>query len=309
MYTKIPIADLDRGDWLKLRKTGIGGSDAAAVCNLNPYSSPMKVFMDKTSEEINEEDTESMRQGRDLENYVAQRFSEETGFKVRRSNFMYRSRKHAFMLADVDRLLVGVDAGLECKTANAFNADKWDGENTPVHYYIQCQHYLAVTGKKFWYIAVLILGIGFKYRKIERDEELIRNLIFLEGKFWTDNVLARTLPTPDGSEDCDKMLARLFKNVRKGASIPLIGFDEELKRRVELDVLIKRLEQERNEIDQNLKMYLAENEMAENSNYRVSWKSVESSRVDTKLLKEKKPEIYKEFLQTSFSRRFSVKAA
>ena len=52
MYTKIPIAGISRYDWLKLRKCGIGGSEAASVCGLNPYSSPMKVFQDKTKEEI-----------------------------------------------------------------------------------------------------------------------------------------------------------------------------------------------------------------------------------------------------------------
>lgn len=50
MYEKIPIAGLDNHEWLALRKTGIGGSDAGAVCGLNPFSSPMKLFYDKTSD-------------------------------------------------------------------------------------------------------------------------------------------------------------------------------------------------------------------------------------------------------------------
>ena len=309
MYTKIPISGLSRQEWLQLRKTGIGGSDAAAVCGLNPYSSPMKIFIDKTSDEINDQDNESMRQGRDLEDYVACRFCEETGFKVRRSNYMYRNIEYPFMLADVDRLLVGCDAGLECKTANTYQADEWEGEKIPIHYFLQCQHYLAVTGKKAWYIAVLIMGKEFKYRKIERDEELIKGLIQLEERFWTRSVLNRELPDPDGSENCDKMLAEYYKYSEKNSTILLVGFDEKLKRRKQLDELIERMQTERTEIDQSLKMYLGTNEVAKNDSYKVSWKTIESERLDTKLLKEEHPEIYKAYLKESTYRKFTVRAA
>ncbi len=143
MFEKIPTAGMDRKEWLRLRKTGIGGSDAGAVCGLNPYSSPMKVFYDKTAEEIEENDSEAMRIGRDLEDYAAKRFTEAAGLKTRRSNYMYRSIEHPFMIADVDRLVVGEDAGLECKTASAYNADKWKDGDIPLHYILQCCHYAS----------------------------------------------------------------------------------------------------------------------------------------------------------------------
>ena len=148
MYEKIPLTGVSHEQWLKLRKTGIGGSDAGAVCGLNPYSSAMKVFQDKISDTVEEADNETMRIGHDLEDYVAKRFTEATGLKVRKSNFMYRSKEHPYMLADVDRLIVGEDAGLECKTASAYSADKWADGNIPLHYLMQCYHYIAVTGKR-----------------------------------------------------------------------------------------------------------------------------------------------------------------
>ena len=130
MFTKKSITGLTQKEWLELRKTGIGGSDAGAVCGLNPYASPMAVFQDKTSGAVEDQDNEAMRQGRDLEEYVARRFTEATGLKVHRSNCMYRSVEHPWMIADVDRLVTGEDAGLECKTASAYSADKWkDGED------------------------------------------------------------------------------------------------------------------------------------------------------------------------------------
>lgn len=308
MYTKIPTAGMERSEWLKLRKTGIGGSDMAAVCGLNPYSSAMSVYIDKTSDELDLEDNESMRVGRDLEEYVARRFTEETGFKVRRSNYMYRSKAYPFMIADVDRFLVGCDAGLECKTASAYNADLWKDDEIPAHYYLQCMSYLAITGKKEWYIAVLIMGQGFKYRKIERDEDLIRNLIILAERFWYDHVIPRVIPDPDGSKACDEVLAQYFSKAKKN-TIRLTGFDEQLRRREELNQLINRMETEKKQIEQSIKLYMGENEIAQNDMYRVSWSNVESSRLDTKLLKEEHPDIYQEYLRLSTTRRFTVKVA
>ena len=76
MYTTIPTAGMGRETWLKIRKTGIGGSDAGAVCGLSPYANAMSVYRDKTSEEVTDTDRECMRQGRDLEEYVARRFTD-----------------------------------------------------------------------------------------------------------------------------------------------------------------------------------------------------------------------------------------
>lgn len=301
--------DMDKKEWLKYRKQGIGGSDAGAICGLNPYRSAMQVYQDKISDEIEETDNEAMRQGRDLEEYVSRRFMEATGLKVRRSNFMYCSEEYPWMLADVDRLVIGEDAGLECKTASAFQADKWKDGEIPAHYLIQAFHYMAVLGMKNWYIAVVILGSGFKYARIEWDDAVIQNLTAIESDFWNHHVLTGNMPSPDGSKVCDDVLEQYFHTSRKGSEIRLTGFDGQLERREELDALIRKLELEKNQIDQQIKLFMKDSELAVNDRYRVSWTSVASSRIDAKRLKADKPEIYREFLKTSSSRRFTVKAA
>ena len=234
MYETITTTKLSHEEWLVLRKMGIGGSDAGAICGLNPYSSAIHVYKDKTSEEINDIDNESMRQGRDLEEYVARRFMEETGLKVRKSNMMYRNKEHPFMIADIDRLIVGKDAGLECKTASAYNADKWKDNAIPEHYLIQCYHYMTVTGKREWYIAVLILGKEFKYQKVTWDDDIINNLISIERQFWEEYVEKGVMPEPDGSEICEEILDKYFHRARKESAVELQGFDDKLKRREEV---------------------------------------------------------------------------
>lgn len=309
MYEKIPTAKMSREGWLQLRKQGIGGSDAGAVCGLNPYSSKMKVFVDKTSDSTEVIDNEAIRIGNDLEQYVAERFMGATGLKVRRSNFMYRSKEHPFMIADVDRLVIGEDAGLECKTASAYSADKWADGKIPLHYMMQCYHYMAVTGKRTWYIACVILGRGFTYSRLTWDDTLIQQLIEIEKEFWEGHVVPGIMPAPDGSDDCDNILNRYFGDTKKSGVVELVGFDEKLERRAEILAEIERLQNEQKRIDQEIKLYMKENELAANDRYRVSWSSVATTRLDTKQLREEKPEIYADYAKTTSSRRFTVKAA
>ena len=308
MKKLVATAGLDREEWLRYRKRGLGGSDAGAVCGLNPYRTAMQVYDDKTTDATEETDNEAMRQGRELEDYVARRFMEAAGKKVRRANFMYYDEENPFMLADVDRMIVGENAGLECKTASPYLADRWKNGEIPVSYQIQCYHYMSVCNADAWYIAVVIFGREFKYYRIERDEEVISDLRQIERNFWESHILKRILPESDGSELADKVISGYFKKSME-ETIPLRGFDEKLGRRQELESLLDEMTTEKKQIEQELKLYLGEAEAAENANYRVSWKSVNSQRIDEKRLKEERPEVYEQYRKTLSFRRFTVKAA
>ena len=308
MKKLISTNNLAHEEWLRYRKQGIGGSDAGAVCGVNPYKTAMQIYYDKTSDEVETLDNEAMRQGRDFEDYIAKRFSQETGKKVRRANSMFYDEKHPWMIADVDRMIVGENAGLEIKTASPYTQSQWENGNIPLSYQMQCYHYMSVCNADAWYIAVLIYGREFKYYKLEYDKEIIDSLIKLEEDFWKNNVLKKKLPAPDGSTLADNVIASRFK-ATKDKSIPLLGFDEKLLRRQELVQLIDKLDTERKQIEQEVKIYLGDAEIAENSRYSVSWKSLISSRFDAKALQEQEPEVYKKYLKTVNSRRFTVKAA
>lgn len=309
MFEKIPLSGVSNTDWLLLRKTGIGGSDAGAICGINPYSSAMKVFRDKTRGEVEELDNEAVRIGHDLEDYVARRFMEATGMKVRKSNFMYRSVKHPFMIADVDRLVVGEDAGLECKTTSAYNADKWTDGDIPLHYIMQCYHYMAVTGKRTWYIAAVILGKEFTYRKLEWNDELIARLTAIEEDFWNNHVVKGIIPPPDGSKACDDVIQQYFHTAKKASVIDLVGFDEKLRRREEILDFISELQEEQKQIEQEVKLYMQDNEFASSECFQVSWKNIDATKLDTIRIKSEKPEIYADYAKVSSYRKFVVKAA
>lgn len=309
MRRLVSTIDLPKVEWLKYRKQGITGTDAGAITGFNPYTSAFQIYQDKITDEIEEFDNESMRQGRDLEEYVAQRFMEETGLKVRRANAIYQSDEHPWMLADFDRLIVGQKAGLECKTVSPYSADKWKDNNIPFHYQMQVQHYLAVSGYDSWYIAAIIFGREFIIRKIERDEELIQYLIRIEKRFWHDNILAKVMPDPDGSDNCSEAIAKMYFKSDSAKTVQLQGYNKLLQRRMELDELIKKMETEKASIEQKIKMELGDAAYGMTEDFKVSWSFFEQNRLDTKKLKEEHPDIYKEYCKVSRGRKFTVSRA
>jgi len=242
-------------EWLRIRKNYLTGSDIGAVCGMNPYKRAMQVYLDKTSPEIEVVDNESMRLGRDLEDYVAGRFTEATGKKVRRSNAMYVHDQYSFMMANIDRLVIGERAGLECKTASPYQAERWKDGKIPEWYYLQCQHYMKVLEMDGWYLAVLIYGKGFQYIYLPRDEELLDHLVEIEKDFWENHVQAKVMPSPDGSKGADELIQTYFHR-KKGAVTRLMGLDEQITRRNELVELIKKMQTEQKIIEQEIKIYL-----------------------------------------------------
>ena len=297
-------------EWLRIRKSYLTGTDAGAVCGMNPYKSAMQVYVDKTGPEIEVTDNEAMRLGRDLEDYVAGRFTEATGKKVRKSNAMYVSDEHPFMMANVDRLVVGECAGLECKTASPYTAERWKDGNVPEWYYLQCQHYMKVLEMDRWYLAVLIFGKGFQYTCLERDEELLNDLVSIEKNFWENHVQAKVLPPPDGSRNADELIQKYFHR-KEGAVIRMTGMDEQITRRNELAGLIKKMQAEQKIIEQELKMYLgnAEARTGVSDQYRVTWTEYETRRIDAERLKKEQPEIYEGYSKVQKTSRLNIQAA
>lgn len=301
------ITKLTREDWLDLRRKGIGGSDCAAACGLNPWKSKAQLFFEKTGQIDNSlEDNEILRQGRDLEEYVAKRFCEATGKKVRRNNFMMVDNEYPFMIADIDREIVGEKAILECKTTSPYGKSNWEDGKIPIQYELQCHHYMAVTGAEKCYIACLIFSTDFIIREIERDEEIIEMIRKQEGEFWNDYVLANEVPAPDGSSLYDDSLKKRFKGGVEETKTIEIGNDT-FKDYIERKSLIKELEKQNKEIEQTIKLQMKDFNYGENEFLTVSYKPYTSNRFDSKKLKEDEPELYEKYVKQSEGRRFYLK--
>lgn len=300
--------DMPREDWLKWRKRGIGGSDAAAIAGLNRWKSPLMVYLDKTGQIEDQEPGEAAYWGTVLEDVVADEFAKRTGLTVRRRNVILQSPDHDWMLANVDRVIVGRHEGLEAKTTSAYKADEWGEGKAPTQYIIQAQHYMAVTGFDAWHLAVLIGGQKFLHLKIDRDEELIDYLVQIESAFWHDHILANTPPAMDGSEASGDLLDRLYPESKPETVIELPPAAEDLVSAFETAKdEEKAAALRKDEAANKLKALLGDCEAGWAGSKKVSWKTVVSNRVDSKALQTKHPTVYAEVCKPSMSRRFEVK--
>ncbi|PSL42160.1 putative phage-type endonuclease [Planomicrobium soli] len=305
----VSTQEMSREEWLEQRRKGLGGSDISAIAGLNKWKSPIGVYLEKTGQSPEEDNVgEAAYWGNVMEDVVAQEFSLRTGMRVRKRNAILQHPEHSFMLANVDRLIVGKKEGLECKTASEYLKGDWEDEEIPAAYLLQCQHYMAVTGYKAWHIAVLIGGNKFIHKRIERDDELIEYLIGIEKDFWENHVLAEMPPLFDGTDASSELLKALYPQAEPTSEINLPGDVEKMLEAMDqLAEDIKSFESQKKEYENRIKALMGENEKGITPTRVVSWKNYETNRIDSKRLKAEQPDLYKKYTNTSTARRFTVK--
>lgn len=306
----------DHEKWLEARALGIGGSDAAVIMGMNPYKSPYQLWLEKTGQ-VDPPDLSGNQYvywGTKNESNIADWFQEETGKKVKRLGTL-RSKEYPFMLANVDRTVVGENAGLEIKTAGVRQYRKWKDDEIPDAYYCQCLHYMAVTGADYWYIAVLLGGNEAKWKRIERNEEDIQHLIIAETDFWK-LVETKTPPPVDGSDSCAAALSAQYKGGDPNFSVVLQSSAEDVIESLENDkAIMDALRKQITEKENRLKALLGNAEEGTTDHYRVLWKT-QAGRPSVPLAKIKKqaPDVYQLLEEKGCItigkpfRRFSIKA-
>jgi putative phage-type endonuclease len=206
--------------WLEWRRKGIGGSDASVVCGINKYKSPVELWLEKTGQLPHTEAGEAAYWGKQLESVVRGEFTKRTNIEVEPVNAILQSEEYPFMLANVDGVCHHPNYGkcvFEAKTASAFKLGEWDGR-IPDEYMLQVQHYVSVMDCMGAYVAVLIGGNTFKWRFIERDDELIETLITLESDFW-DSVQNNTPPPLNGWGEPEIKTKKPRRRLEKQAAV------------------------------------------------------------------------------------------
>ncbi len=307
---------LSRDDWLDFRKTGIGGSDAAAAVGLNPYKSQLELWMEKTQRDGNlpkddpNDDGTPLFWGTLLEPIVAALYTKRTGNRVRKVNAVLQHPEHAWMLANLDREVVGAaDVQiLECKTAGLNGARLWR-DGVPEYVQLQVMHQLAVTGKQAADVAVLICGQDLQVHRIERDETMIRQLVDLEQRFW-DLVQRDEQPPADGSDSADQALRALYPQD--------LGHTLELSSDFEMasafsDLLAVRqqlgsLGEQEAKLKQRIQQRMGDATRAVFETGEISWKrSKDSTSVDLNRLLKEHPELATTYAKAKpGSRRFLI---
>lgn len=305
--TKQSVRGMTEEQWRAARSGSIGGSDAATVLGLNPYSSPYALWAEKTGTVVPENisDKEAVRLGHFLEPYVAQRFAEVTGKKVRRENYILRNDLYPFAHANVDRLVIGERAGLECKTTSVLNLKQFKGGEYPANYYCQCMHYMAVTGYEKWYLAVLIGNQELRIFEILRDEDEIAALMEAEAAFW-DCVTSRTPPAVDGMAATGKTLEAMYDG--NGDGIDLTPVCSNLRQYLALKTQIKELEKQLEAVTNGIKEYMGNAVTGSYDGFSVNWTPRSSRRFDQGAFQRANPDVdLSPYYKTTTYRQFQVK--
>ena len=304
----VPTTKISQEQWLEERRKGIGGSDAPVVAGVSPYKSRLQLYMEKIGEvPIENIENRFTEWGKRLEPIIADAFKEKTGLKIQRVNFILAHKEYPFMIANIDRKIVGVPEGLEIKTTSAWNVGRFR-DDIPDDYYIQCLHYLAVTGWDKWHLAVLIGGNDFRHFVIERDEEAINNLIEIEKDFWLNHVEKRIIPEPDHRDS--KILASLYP---ESDANKIVEFENEehakslVEEYFEYAELEKHYKAKKEEIANKIKALMGEAEIGIVNEYKIIWRTITQSRFDTKTFQKEHPEIYSKYLKQTTYRRFLIK--
>lgn len=328
----------NRTEWLKARRSGIGGSDVGVIVGVSNWRTPVQLWQDKLGEaEENEEESKSLYWGKQLEDLVAKEFQLRMGMKVQRVNQMIRTGENGWMIANIDRAIVNpaisgnvrvideekvaendgrritTDAILECKTAHAFAASEWgptqeyeikknqlvSEHEIPPTYEAQVQWYMAITGASVCYLAVLIGGNDFRVYHIRRNDELIRALIEECHTFWTENVLANKAPEPKNLKD----VKRLFK-VDDGEMIEASNdIAADIGEFVSLKEKTKALEEQQKALATKIANALGDG-LGFNINgiKALTFKTQTRRDVDSVRLRKEEPALYQKYLKVTTNR-------
>lgn len=330
--TAIKTAEMARDDWLQERSKGIGGSDVATVLGLNPYKTPLSLWEEKTGKTKGSPAGEAAYWGTTLEDVVAKEFSKRTGMKIQRVKFLLSTGEDGWMRGNIDRaivneqiaktvrvnkpakaaetgLMLSTDVGLECKTANAFMADKWGPSQEdeivsgkvvtehqiPLYYETQIQWYMAVTGIKKFYVAVLIGGQDFRMYEVQRDEDVIKAIVEKCRAFWFEKVLADVAPDPINVDDIKKLYSRDNGELKEASNDEAADIGE-LR-------TIKELQEQEKAVASRVILAIGEKTgLTIGGQKAVTYKAQNSTRFSSTAFKKEHPDLYATFVQVTPTR-------
>lgn len=299
-----------RMEWLRERKTYLGGSDVGCILGLSPYKTPLDIFLEKTSEDVEETTSEAAYWGMALEDILAKEYAKRTGHRVTKAKGVIRHPEHSFLGANIDRWVDDERFILECKTASFLKGPEWGAEGSnqiPELYLCQVAYYAAICGVSKVDLVVLIGGQDFRLYTYHQNEALETKLLRAAKAFWQNYILKGLAPSARDAHD----LARLYP-CSNGATITASWEVEEAIRELKsLKQQERQIGERKIALEHQIKSWLAENEVLAGSDGQIlaTWKSSRVGQtLDTSKLKQEQLALYQQYLvERQPSRPFLVK--
>ena len=327
MIRKVNVKDCTHEEWMSVRSGTVGGSEAGAVVGLSPYQSPFGLWCEKTGRSKPFEGNLTTEVGSYLEEFVAHKFSEVTGLKVERSNFIYFNDNFSDQHATPDRLLKatkshglsGLKCGLEIKTTSVFT--KLKDNAVPEIYYAQCVQYLSVMEYDIWFLAVLVGNRELHIYELRRSDkfpvpEFVEGELVVEDSEvyalrdacteFMDMVRSDTPPIADGSDATVDAINEVYSTSEPETETTLGDeWGDLFEVLSDLTRKQKETEEQINTIKNRIKVEMGTNEVAKCGSYYANWKSSFSNSLDTKKLKAELPEVYAKYARKTQKRTFT----
>jgi putative phage-type endonuclease len=290
------------------RSKFIGGSDIAAVMGVSRWQTPLSLWAEKTGKVPPKEMSEAMELGTELEDFVARKFSRKTGLKVRKDSKTYEHPNYPYLVAHIDRRVVGTDEILEVKTCGAWKAKEWEGEEIPVEYVLQCNFYLGILAKEKCWLAILVGGQKFLVKHVSFDEELFRKQVEAAINFWEDCIQKDQPPLAIAADN--ELLVEMFPEAG-----PALLEIEDPEKQADIDIAIERrfellkeqeaIKEEKETIEAKLKQIVKDNSGIKTARYELAWPSNVVMLADPEKLKE--DGIFEKYSKPSPRRTLRVK--
>ncbi|MFC8463353.1 YqaJ viral recombinase family protein [Streptomyces sp. NPDC057250] len=289
-------ASASREEWEEARMPGIGGSDVAALLGLGGgrYTSPRHVYEAKhgNPEEV---DSESAEIGTEIEDFIAHMFTKRSGVRTAMPPGMLVHTEHDWMRANVDRYALSpggsVLGPLECKNRSEYQSADWEDGNVPDAPAIQCHWYMAVGGWHEGFVAALVGGNKLRWKRLERDEEMIEWLIDYCGSWFQRHVVEGFPPPADGYEATTKLLAKLWSvKADTVAEIDIAKAKELRAARADLKAQEKDLAARLRTVENEMRLLTGENEIAK-AGGKPAWTWKANGTFASKKFTEAEPEL------------------
>lgn len=297
----------NREAWLELRKQGIGSSEVATIMGVNPFDTPLRLWRRKKGLDPAIPENNAMLMGHLLEDAVAQRWMLETKQTIIKNSavdFIMVDEEHDYMRVSPDRLywLEGMPHNMEnrgiveCKTT----ALDVDYDRPPLHWFIQLQYQLGVSGFSEGWLAWLTRGRDFGCRRFEFDKDYFKEQITeAVTRFVVDNLEGNQEPPAYNTDDVLLKSPRSIVGKSVVANADLIATVHELKAKKEQ---AKAFDKEVKELEDTIKMAIDDAEFLVDSNGQTiaTWKNnKDSQKFDQKAFEEAHPDVYGQFLKTT----------
>lgn len=300
----------NKQEWLKKRKNYIGGSDIAAIVGLNKYKTAVDVFLDKTSEVIEETANEAAKWGTLLEDLLIQEYAQYRTVEVEKPIHTIFHPEYEFLGANIDAYVNRGEYVLECKTAGYRMADQWGEEGTdqiPDNYLCQVAWYSAITRVPKVDIAVLIGGQDFRVYTYTKNKEFEDKLIAIGINFWINNVQKNIPPIATNTHDVFSLYPRGNGKELKATEEIIDKLNRFKMMNEEKSALEKTLEV----LKKNIQEYMQDYDILvdENGNVLSTWKNTSPrAGIDLKRFKDECKDLYLQYANYSKSSRvFLVK--